>query len=485
MTFRPSLQKKFTLWVILLVVFLVGAILWVVEKREVNSIFDEYTNRGLLFARTLAELNQRSLLVWDVDALQSSIDEQIDDNRLYIVFYDRYGTPIVSNGQIASNAGVFGRSQLPGEATPASAYVQAKDVLLNKKLRRILEIEIPVFVRGSETKWGSVKLGLSLAGLPAEVCKTRFVLILLGAGGLLCGVLGAAILARRITGPIKRLAEGTVRISQGDFTHTIAIESRDEIGRLARSFNDMSEKLRLTLEEIEETHRKLIQSEKLAQVGRMAATIAHEIRNPLTSVKLNIQKIAASPHIDETEHEHLSLSEEGIGQIERFIKELLNFTRVSELQKTRFAVDQVLDESIKLLRDVFAEKRIAVEKRYAVGLPEIVVDGDRLRQVFANILRNAAEAVEPGGRVSISTSRVDDGQGACLRVRVSDNGCGIPDKDWDNIFEPFFTTKPQGFGLGLANARKIVEQHKGTIRVVRKRRPGTAFEILLPCEEER
>jgi signal transduction histidine kinase len=483
MTLRLSLQKRFTIWVAALVIFLVGTILWVVEKREVNTIFDEYTNRGLLFARSMAELNLRSLLVWDVDALQASVDEQIDANRLYLVIYDRYATPIVYNRQIASNRAIYSQSQLQGDVIPTSVYVQAKDVLLDKTLRRILEIEIPIFDRGSDSKWGSVKLGLSLAGLPAEIRKIRLVLILLGAGGLLLGLLGATVLARRITRPLKHLSEGTIRIARGDFAHKIDIESTDEIGQLARRFNEMSEKLRLTLEEIETANKKLIQSEKLAQIGRMAATIAHEIRNSLTSVKLNIQKIRSSSHMDETEREHLALSEEGIGQIERFVKELLNFTRVSELQKARFSIEQILDESVKLLRDVFAQKRIVVERRYAPGLPEIIVDGDRLRQVFANVLRNSAEAVEPGGRVSLAAGRIDQ-DGVCrLRIRISDNGGGIAEKDWENIFEPFFTTKPQGFGLGLANARKIVEQHKGTIRVVPKRGPGTAFEIHLPCED--
>jgi signal transduction histidine kinase len=489
-TFRLSIQKKFAFSVTALVIVLVGAILLVIEKREVNSIVDEYTNRGLLFARTMAELNLRSLQFWDVDALQSSINEQIDDNRLYIVFFDRYGTPIAHNRQIESSPTLYSRSQLRGDETPTNAYIQAKDVYLDKRVRRILEIEIPIFLKDADTakesnlKWGSLKLGLSLAGLPAEIRKTRLVLILIAAVGLFFGILGATVLARRITRPIKDLAEGTVRIARGDFAHTIAIDSEDEIGHLARSFNVMSGKLRQTLNEIEETHKRLIQSEKLAQIGRMAATIAHEIRNPLTSVKLNIQKIQASPHIDAVEHEHLALSEEGIGQIERFIKELLNFTRVSDLQKARFSIDQVLDESLKLLRDVLAQKKITIDKRYAADLPEIVVDGDRLRQVFANVLRNASEAVEPGGRISITTGRLGGAEGGLLRIRVSDNGCGIPEKDWDTIFEPFFTTKPQGFGLGLANARKIVEQHNGTIRVARKRGSGTAFEILLPYEGE-
>jgi signal transduction histidine kinase len=475
-----SIQKRFTVWVGSLIVFLVGALLWVIEKREVNTIYEEFRSRAILVARNLADINLRSLTIWDVDALQASVEEHIDADRLYIVMFDRYAIPIVENRSIAADKALYGTSRLPGDAGPDSSYVVAKQVLLEGKTRRVLEVEIPVFVRGSDSKWGSILLGLSLEDMRAQIRKTRLVLILIAAGGLLFGILGATLLARRITRPIKTLAEGTVRIAQGDFSHKIAISSRDEIGHLARNFNDMSEKLRLTLEAIEEANRKLVQTEKLAQIGRMAATIAHEIRNPLTSVKLNIQKVLDNPVLDENEKEHLNLSEEGIGQIERFIKELLNFTRLSDLQKARFAIDQILDESLKILRDALAAKKITVEKKYAPGLPEILVDGERLRQVFANLLRNSEEATAEGGRVAITTGRIETASGARLRVRVSDNGCGIPEKDWENIFEPFFTTKPWGFGLGLANARKIVEQHKGTIRVAKKRGRGTAFEIELP-----
>ena len=113
-----------------------------------------------------------------------------------------------------------------------------------------------------------------------------------------------------------------------------------------------------------------------------------------------------------------------------------------------------------------------------------MVDGDKLRQVFLNILRNAVEAVDEGGKIGLALSLVKENGAKRIRIRISDNGCGIAEKDWENIFEPFFTTKPSGFGLGLSNARKIVEQHMGSIKVVKKKGKGTAFEIRIPCEVE-
>jgi len=234
---------------------------------------------------------------------------------------------------------------------------------------------------------------------------------------------------------------------------------------------------------MEEANRKLVQAERLASIGRLSATIAHEIRNPLTSVKLNIQKVAEEERFAETVKAHLGLSLEGIDQIERFIKELLNFTRVPELILERWPVDQIVEESLKMIRDTLAQKKISVEKACAEGLPPVLADADKLRQVFLNVLRNAHEALDAGGKITIGCDTVAEGGRTMVRVRIADNGPGIADKDRPNIFEPFYTTKPSGFGLGLANARKIVEQHHGTIGVGKKRGKGCVFVILIPAEE--
>jgi signal transduction histidine kinase len=201
-------------------------------------------------------------------------------------------------------------------------------------------------------------------------------------------------------------------------------------------------------------------------------------------VKLNIQKLMQDENLDEEEKEQLGISQEGITQIEKFIKELLNFTRVADLNVERFSVIQIMEEAVKMVKDAFREKKIVLEQNYAENLPPVLADGDKMRQVFWNVLRNAQEAVEEGGKVSLTLSLAGRDGGKRIKIRISDNGCGIPEKDWDMIFEPFFTTKPTGFGLGLANARKIVEQHHGSIRVVKRRGRGTSFEILIPCEGE-
>ncbi len=485
MKIKPTLYTKFMFWIMILLVFLVGTVVYVIQRREVESISRETMNRGILTAQFIANLNLRSLVMWDEATLRRSVEDQADDKLVYIIFYDRDGKPRAANALAAERAEITCCSHLQGDNRPDSFYAQPRTVRLKSRTMNVLEIELPVFVTGSPVRWASIKIGHSLEGMRAEVLRTRKVLILIGLAGLVFGLSGAGFLAKRTTRPLKDLVEGTVRIAEGDFSRRIPQTSRDEIGDLARSFNEMTDQLLYARERMEAANRKLVQAEKLASIGKLAATIAHEIRNPLTSVKLNIQRLAEIDRLDELEREHLDISQEGIRQIEKFIKELLGFTRTPELNLDRFALEQIMDESLKMLRDVFRQKNVIVEKACAPGLPAANVDGDKIRQVFLNVLQNACEAVDEGGRIAVSIFQGREGGIRRLQVRISDNGVGIPEKDWENIFEPFYSTKASGCGLGLSNARKIVEQHNGTIRVVKKRGRGSAFIMTFPCEEDR
>lgn len=481
---KISLYTRFMIAITFILIFLVGSILFLIERREVRTIFEESKSRGVLTARYIANLNLESLTFWDAGGIKSNIEREIDDSLIYVVIYDKFRSPYVFSDLIRDKEDIKCCSRLPENVSEEMSAAGRRDFRLDGKTVPIIEIEVPVFAEGTPDYWGSVKVGLSLEENRKEIRRTRLMLILIGCGGFLLGLIGAVVLAKRITGPLQKLVEGTVRISKGDFTQTISVGSRDEIGDLARSFNEMTRDLLETRRRMEDANLKLIQAEKLASIGRISASIAHEIRNPLTSVKLNIQKLMQNEHLDEEEKEHLSISQEGIGQIEKFIKELLNFTRVSDLNPERFSVVQIIEESLKMMRNSFQEKKIVLEKNFAADLPAVVVDGDKIRQVFLNILRNAVEAVEEGGKIGLALSRVKENGVAKIKVRISDDGCGIPEKDWENIFEPFYTTKPSGFGLGLSNARKIVEQHRGSIRVTKTKGKGTTFEVRIPCEVE-
>lgn len=481
---KISIYTRLVFWITLLVFLLFGAVLFVIQASAEKILSDEMRNRAELQARYLADANFLSLMRGDRDAIQRSVDGKTGGEILYIVFYDRFGEPLAADRNARADEGLLRRTHLADFVTRADPpFSELRRIEREGETVRIREVEMPIFPLDGDIVWGSVKVGVSVEGLYAMVRRVRNALLPIAAGGFLLGIVGAAFLARRITRPLHRLVDGTVRIAKGDFSQAIAAASRDEVGDLARSFNEMTRQLLHARERMEDANRKLVRHEKLASIGRMAATIAHEIRNPLTSVKLNIQKVAEEEGAAESVKANLGLSLQGIDQIERFIKELLNFTRVPELSLELWPVEQIVGEALKMVQDVLAAKGIVVEKTCADGLPPVLADGDKLRQVFLNVLRNAHEALDPGGRITVACDAVDDGRRKKVRVRIADNGPGIPEKDRPNIFEPFFTTKPAGFGLGLANARKIVEQHNGTISLSRKRGRGSVFIILIPAAE--
>jgi signal transduction histidine kinase len=483
-----SLRTRFMVYFTAMLVALMAMVLYVIEKREVRAIFESQREKGILTAEYIANWNLEPFLWGDNEGVEEDLENRVDQNLIYVIFYDRENNPFAANRSIKKFRDIYASSNLAPDAKMGDYHIETKRIEAEgdpEKYLRVMEIEVPIYVEGSPTKWGSIKIGLSMEEMRADEQKTRLMLILIGLGGLLIGMGGAALLARRITKPLKRLVEGTVKISKGDFSQEIAIDTQDEIGNLAQSFNEMSHQLLLTREREEAANKKLIQAEKLASIGRISASIAHEIRNPLTSVKLNIQKVMESQDLGEVEGEHLGISQEGIGHIENFIKELLNFTRVSDLQLSHFSVEQIVDESIKMMRNTLRLRNVQILKEVEEDLPQVLVDGDKIRQVLLNIFHNACEAMEKGGNIIVSLSVSGQSKRRKVKILVSDDGPGIPEKDWENIFEPFYTTKSSGIGLGLANARKIVEQHKGSIRVIEKKGRGTCFEILIPCEEEK
>ena len=484
MKLRMSLQTKFMLSVIALLCVLASLILFVIEKREVKAIYEEQRNIGIVVAKNIANMIYSQLFVWDEEGIEESIEAEVDEKLIYIVIYDRFRSPLTATRFIKDYDEIYSFSLLGQQVDKNSFFSERKRLEDQDSVQvlRILEVEVPIFVKGSPDRWGSIKIGLSLEETRKEMRETRLMLLLIGSVGLLIGILGALLLAKRITGPLKKLVEATVKISKGHFSQRINITSQDEIGNLARSFNKMSRQLLQARKKEEVANQKLIQAEKLASIGRISAGIAHEIRNPLTSVKLNIQKLVLSDNLDEVEKEHLNISQEGIKYMEKSIRDLLDFTRASELELARFSIEQILEESVKTLADSLALKKVTLKRNFQDELPQVLVDGDKLRQVFLNILRNAYEAVDEEGEITISLSLLKERSRKIIKVVISDNGCGIPDKERDVIFELFYTTKTTGIGLGLAIARKIIEQHNGSIQLSENAKKGTSFEILIPVE---
>jgi two-component system sensor histidine kinase AtoS len=287
----------------------------------------------------------------------------------------------------------------------------------------------------------------------------------------MAGFFLAALMTRRITRDLVRLAEAAEAVSEGDLDRRVDEASGDEVGRVGRAFNSMTKSLQQTLQ-------KLSQRQALAAVGEFAAGLAHEVRNPLTSVRLDMQRIQEElPEGSKTQ----KLMMRALGEIDRVNRSVTGALRVARSGSVKL-------ETIDLRQPIEAAVHAAeptleargAELSFGLGSEEPVwVRGDAvaLEQLLLNLLLNAAQSVEEGGRVSV----IVEGIGDSVTVEVRDSGCGISEEDLERITEPFFSTRPEGTGLGLAIAQRIAEAHGRGLEFESAADIGTAVRLHLPA----
>jgi two-component system NtrC family sensor kinase len=317
--------------------------------------------------------------------------------------------------------------------------------------------------------------------------------------GLVLGSCVAIVIARRISQPIHAMAMAAQKVAQGDYTQKVELTSHDEIGYLAGCFNKMTRELTRATQQLREwaenletkveqrsTELKamqghLIQTEKLAAIGKLAAGVAHEINNPLTGVLTNSSLLLEDLPAGNPMREELQVIVDETLRCRKIVKGLLDFARQTKPQKQLVDMNSVVEDVLALVRNQASFRNISLETILDPELPAVMADRDQMRQVVLNIVLNAAEAMPCGGSIKVISRR--DGAGF-VEIDVKDTGPGIPDEVKDKLFEPFFTTKKTGTGLGLAIAYGIMERHKGTIDFASVQGQGTTISLRLPSDEQ-
>jgi signal transduction histidine kinase len=256
-------------------------------------------------------------------------------------------------------------------------------------------------------------------------------------------------------------------------------KARAELSVAYRELSEYDQRLK-------ETQEQLIQAEKLTSLGQLAASIAHEINNPLSGVLAYTQLLARKVKSDKLSKEvaidYLSKMESELTRSTRLVLNLLDFARQSLPTMKEVDINHVIDRAFDLAAHSAELQHVQVVKDLAPSLPKVMADADQLQQVCTNLILNAIQAMPGGGRLTLRTS-VDNGQ---LKMEVQDTGCGIPPENMRKLFTPFFSTKPEvkGVGLGLAVAYGIIQRHRGRIEVQSKEGEGTTFTIYLPLHHE-
>jgi signal transduction histidine kinase len=229
--------------------------------------------------------------------------------------------------------------------------------------------------------------------------------------------------------------------------------------------------------ELKETKDQLVQSEKLAALGTMAAGIAHEIRNPLTSLQLFVQMMAERFDDHEFREKFTQIVPPEIERLNRIVNDLVSFAKPSKLIMEPAQVNNILEKTIRLSEISFKKLNVKVIKEFG-PVPAVMCDQQKLMQIFLNLIMNGAQSMATGGTLTVRTYFDDINMNVCIDIK--DTGHGISEENLKKIFAPFFTTKEGGTGLGLAITRRIVEEHKGEIKVKSIVGEGTTFTVELP-----
>ncbi len=315
--------------------------------------------------------------------------------------------------------------------------------------------------------------------------------------GIILALLMVVFVTSRITRPLDSLVFATEKVAQGDLAYEVPVQSSDELGNVAASFNKMTKVLQSSNEEItkrtrdlektnkelRETQAQLIQTEKMSSLGRLAAGVAHEINNPLTGV-MTFSHLLLKNAKDEATRKDLEIIVRETTRCKKIIKGVLDFARETPPQRKLCQVNDIIGRTLAILEPQALFHNIQTERNLDDKLPQIWIDENQMEQVFMNIVLNAAEAMKGEGRFSISSSL--NKKGDFVEVRMEDTGMGISKENLNKIFDPFFTTKdPQkGTGLGLSVSYGIVQKHKGDILVESEVGKGTIFIIKLPVDKK-
>lgn len=295
---------------------------------------------------------------------------------------------------------------------------------------------------------------------------------------VLLGSLLAYFLITHVLEPIRQLALETAGQTRS------ATSVADEVEALSARFQDLIQDVDQTKTKLKWSREHLQQAEKWALVGKLAAGVAHSVRNPLTSVKMRLFSMERTLALTSDQKEDFEVISEEIRHIDTIVGNFLEFSRPPKLKMQKVSPSDSVDMAIQLLRHRLESYEVKVEVQRKTRLPEITADPDQLKEVLVNLVVNACEAMVDGGSIKISEEEnVDGNLGPVVVIKVSDNGPGVPGPIQEKLFQPFFSTKEEGTGLGLSIATRIVEEHGGWLDLRSKQGEGATFIITLPEKE--
>jgi len=483
-----SFRAKLSLMVNLLIILLIVGSALVVERRQRIAIVNEVEKRALVMAHALESATAADLVTYNYVSIEQTVLKfSKEPDLVYVLVLDKEGNTAAQFLRDYPLGRVL--NQRAETRKPGSSSIEQISVPGTEQ-ETVYDVNLPVKIEGSPEPWGTMRLGVSLKGMHQEIARTRWQIAGLGVLALLMGSASATLLARRITRPIQAMTRGVGAVGRGDYSQRIEVSSRDELGQLSVAFNEMTAQL-AGLRELEE---RLHRADRLAALGTMAAGIAHDIRNPLTSILIFSQLMSLHHDDPEVRAKFDRVVPRELERVQAVIEDMMELARSTTLHLEPTNMNEVMAQAIELYEEQATTQEIKISREFAPDLPFCMGDRKRLHRCFSNLVANAIQAMPKGGDLGIRTSLVSvatlpDAEwgtpqsgvasGSAIRVTISDTGVGIPSDRLSRIFDPFYTTKEKGLGLGMAIAHRIIEDHKGSINVESQVGLGAAFTVHL------
>lgn len=526
---RVGLKTKITFLIILIVVGVLLLASYLDYHFAKKDQIDLSLNRNILIAKQIdASIPDRAIRE-DLPHIQDEVEEWLL-SRPFLMEIDVFLFSTKDWEIVVSHSSDMRHASLALSKDQIDRLKKDKDLSFfhERGEEKWLEVIVPLHM-GTKAI-GGIRLVSSLDEAQSFLNKKRNRAMILTFFSILVLLITLTVLFGKLVGdPIKKLVEAMSRAENGDLEAEAEVQSGDELGRLGRNFNRMlrtirethqqnielltqvnqfneeltgrieaatselakrNEELRLLNEALFESQRQLSQSEKLAAVGQVTATMAHQIGTPLNSISGYIQLILQDGNLRSKDRDRLKIIESQLDRLADSVKNLLSFTRQPKPQLKSLEVNEVLEELIRLSEPWLLARKVKLSANLSQNLPPVLGDSTHLQTLFLNLITNALDAMPRGGILTIQTHQISthlsSTTGRWLEVSIADTGIGITEESKKRIFDPFFTTKRmgEGTGLGLAICEKIIKEHSGRIEVRSEVGKGSTFFISIPAVDK-
>lgn len=460
-----KVRTKITWLTITVAVTVVFFIIVSIRGVFIDAVRGELEKRAVSITWNLSDRIANYILLKDHFQISGAFSEVLGKEKdvEYIFATDQEGSIVAHTFDNGAPSGILNWNPLQDR--------EMNIQLLDTEKGYIRDVGVTIF-KGTKSQ---LHLGIREDSLKQTLTRARYVTypsILLV---VLLGIAASFVFSRLITEPLSRFVEFTKALGRGEFGKKVEVTSKDELGYLAHNFNTLSMQLKSTKEKMEEAYAytHLLQAEKLSSIGQISAGLAHDLKNPMTTLKMLFQAFKEQPDMTKEDAEVISNE---IENIDRILSNFMGFVKQKSFEFSDVDLNPLIDRVLSLATFDIENSGIVVHKDMLDALPAVKADRALLEQVFLNLIINAVHAMPGGGEIRIS-GKSDE---TFIEIMIWDKGSGIPSDIRSKIFDPFFTTKASGTGLGLSIAYNIVKSHGGRLFFNSNEGKGTVFTVRLP-----